>query len=185
MLSKIAPGSPHTYSQLRAEKARKLLNNDHTETVKPEKLLPHEARLSHELPEVNQLISSSSDNSNCTVHNKRKRSNDELSLMVSIKRSKITAPVQIEPGRLKLKKKKKPHSSKTYKISISRALLNRDIKLSSSLLQSSSKQLQGNSVPANDMVDEPVKRVKTHKVKKDKKLLLPVQGLCTPIQNCV
>ena len=183
----IAPGSPHTYSQIRAEKAKKIFNSAHTESVKSA-MVPHqEARLNHEQPEVQHVISSSTDNSKCTVHKKRKRSTDELSLVISIKRSKL-APVQIEPGRLKLKKKKmKPHSPKSYKISISRQLLNRDKYLSSSMPQLTSKVLQDSIVPANydmqdtivpvnNMVDEPVKKVRKHKEKKHKKLLLPVQG---------
>ena len=189
---KIAPGSPHTYSQIRAEKAKKNFNSAQAESVKSEMVPPQEARLNHEQPEVQHVISSSTDNSKRTVHKKRKRSTDELSLVISIKRSKL-APVQIEAERLKFKKKK-PHSPKNYKISIARELLNHDKKLSSSMPQSTAKVLQDNIVPtdynmqdnivpANDMVDEPVKKVKKHKEKKHKKLLLPVQGLCMSIQN--
>lgn len=185
---KIAPGSPHTYSQIRAEKAKKIFNNAHTESVKSEMVPPQGARLNHEQLEVQHVISPSTDNSRCTVHKKRKRSTDELSLVISIKRSKL-APVQIEPGRLKLKKKKKkPYSPKSYKISISRELLNCDKKLSSPMPQLTSKVLQDNIVPTNydvivptnNIVDEPVKKVKKHKEKKHKKLLLPVQGQCMP-----
>lgn len=179
MLYTTEPGSPQTYSQLRAEKAKKFINNSHTEIVKSEGVPLQEAQLNHGQSEIQHIISASTDNSTCTVHKKRKRSTDELSLMVSIKRSKL-APIQIEPGRLKLKKKKKrPHSPLSYKISISREiLLNHNIKSSSSLPQSKSKMLPDNIGPTNDVVDEPVKKVKKHKEKKDKKLLLPVQGLC-------
>lgn len=169
----VVSGSPYTYSQLRAEKAKKL-NNTRTEIVKGP---PQEPQLNHGQPEVQQIISTSDSNAKCTLHKKRKKSNDELSLVISVKRSKL-APLQIEPGRLKLKKKKKrPHSPKSYKISIPRTLLNHDMKTSSSILQSSSNMLQDSIVPANDTVDEPVKKVKKHKGRKDKKLLLPVQGL--------
>ena len=183
---KTAPGSPHTYSQIRAEKAKKVFNNAHMESVKSE-MVPPEERLNHKQPEVQHVISPSADNKKCTVHKKRKRSTDELSLVISVKRSKL-APVQIEPGRLKLKKKKKkPSSPKSYKISISREFLDHDINLSSSTPQLTSKVLQDNVVPANDMqpvmVDEPVKKVKKHKDKKHKKLLLPVQGRCTYINT--
>ena len=174
----IAPGSPHTYSQLRAEKANlKKISNSHVENTKPETLPPNDARLNHEEPEIQHVISPSVDNNKHTVRKKRKRSIEELSLMISVKRSKL-APVQIEPGRLKLKKKKKrPHSPKSYKISISRELLNHNRKLPSPMPQPTSKILQDNIVPANDVNDESVKKVKKHKEKKHKKLLLPVQGL--------
>ena len=194
VLYEIAPGSPHTYSQIRAEKAKKILNNTHTEIVKSEMVPPQEARLNHEQPDVQHMISSSTDNRKCTMHKKRKRSStDEPSMVISIKRSKL-APVQIEPGRLKLKKKKKkPHSPKSYKISISREHLNQNKNLSSSMPHLTSKVLQDSIVPANydmqdtitvnNMVDEPVKKVKKHKEKRHKKLLLPVQGLCKSMQN--
>ena len=122
---------------------------------------------------MQHLISSSTGNNKHTGHKKRKRSTDDLSLVISIKKSKL-APLQIEPRRLKLNKKKKrpPHSPKNYTISI-----NHDINFSSPQLQSTAKILQDNNVTVNDMVDEPVKKVKKHKEKKrDKKLLLPVQG---------
>lgn len=160
-----APGSPHTYSQLRAEKAKKCINNTHADIVKSD-IVPPEARLNHEQPEIQNII----------THKKRKRSTDELSLVISIKRSKL-APIQIEPGRLKLKKKKL-HSPKSYKISISRQLLNHNIKLSSSMIQSPSNVIENNVVAVNDVADEPVKKVKKHKREKDRKLMLPVQGLC-------
>lgn len=171
-MHKVAPGSPHTYSQLRAEKAKKSINNVHAEIVKSEKIPPHEAQLNHQ-PEIQQIISSSADTNTCTtVHKKRKRSTDELSLVISIKRSKLS-PVQTEPARKK--KKKRPHSPKSYRISISRQLLNHNVKLSSSLLPLTPKVLEDNTILVNDVVDEPVKKVKKHKEKKDK-LLLPVQG---------
>ena len=173
---KIAPGSPQTYSQLRAEKAKKI-SNAHMENSKPETLPPSDTRLNHEEPEVQHVLSSNVDNNKHTVHKNRKRSIDELSLMISVKRSKL-APVQRETERLKLmKKKKRPHSPKSYKISISRELLNHNRKLPSPMPQPTPKTLENNVVPANYVNDEPVKKVKKHKEKKHKKLLLPVQGL--------
>ena len=174
----IAPGSPHTYSQLRAEKAKKCVNNVHKEIVKCDIVPPPEARLNHEHPEVQNMISSTTTTATTiTTHKKRKRSTDELSLVISIKRSKL-APIQIEPGRLKLKKKKKKlHSPESYKISISRQLLNHNMKLPSSTIQSSKDKV----VAVNDVADEPVKKVKKHKRDKDRKLMLPVQGLCMSV----
>ena len=101
--------------------------------------------------------------------------------MISIKRSKL-APIQIEPGRLK-KKKKELHSPKSFKISISRQLLNHNkiTKLSSSMIQPPSKMIENNVVAVNDVTDEPVKKVKKRKREKDKKLMLPVQGLCVSV----
>ena len=156
------------------------MNNAHTESVKSERVPPHDAQLNHGQPEVQHIISSSTDISKTTVHKKRKRSTDEVPLLISIKRSKL-ASVQIEPGRLKKKKKKPQLSPISYKISISREHLNHNLNLSSSLLQSTSKVLEDDIIPVNDVVNEPVKKVKKHKdKKKDKKLLLPVQGLCIP-----
>lgn len=135
--------------------------------------LASEERLSLDQPVVQQSVSS-----NNKHQKKRKRSTDELSMVVSIKRSKL-ALLNIEQKTTKLKKKKKKTElhEHSYKISISRNLLNHN-KLSS--LQSDYSPpvpVVRQEVVPTPVADEPVKKSKKHKDKKERRrMLLPVQG---------
>ena len=135
--------------------------------------LASEERLSMDQPVVQQSVSSHNKH-----RKKRQRSTDELSLVVSIKRSKL-ALLNVEQKTTKLKKKKKKTdlNEHSFKISISRNLLNHNKLSSPQSDYSPPVPVVRQEVVPTPVVDEPVKKSKKHKDKKEKRrMLLPVQG---------
>lgn len=166
-----------TYSQIRAEKAALAASrsvDSAPETAGMGGQLASEERLSVDQPPIKPSVSGSGKH-----HKKRKRSSDDVSMVVSIKRSKLSS-LNIEQGSAKFKKKKKTDSNEhSYKISISRNLLNHNIKLPSPQASPPVPIIRQEAIPT-PIADESVKKHKKHKDKKEKrKMLLPVQGTNT------
>ncbi|XP_065906128.1 nipped-B-like protein [Dysidea avara] len=170
-------GSPCTYSQIRAGKVAMAASksvDSVPETAKTDGQIASEERLVMDQSVVQHNVPTGGKH-----QKKRKRSTDEVSMVVSIKRSKLSS-LNIEQKSTKLKKKKKKTdlNEHNYKISISRDLLNHNIRLSSPQDDDHSPPVPmiRQEVVPTPVVDEPVKKSKKHKEKKVKRrMLLPVQ----------
>ena len=181
-----ASGSPCTYSQIRAGKVAMAASksvDSVPETAKTDGQIASEERLVMDQSVVQYNVPTGGKH-----QKKRKRSTDEVSMVVSIKRSKLSS-LNIEQKSTKLKKKKKKTNlnEHNYKISISRDLLNHNIRLSSPQDDDHSPPVPmiRQEVVPTPVVDEPVKKSKKHKEKKVKRrMLLPVQGMYTIISTC-